>query len=334
MNYIVTGGCGFIGSHLVKQLLNDGHYVTVIDNLSTGKKSYLPKSDKLQFLEVDITNWGKLWSLRNNLGIKRADGVFHVAAFARIQPSLKDPTLTNNINVNGTLNILELMRLIDIDNIVYSASSSSYGLKNKLPNVETQSPDCLTPYAHSKYAAELMCKTWGTSYAIQNACVKYFNVYGERSPEQGAYAPVIGLFFRQALLDKTDLTVVGDGEQRRDFTYVSDVVEANIAAMDTLRLHPQEVSGLTFNVGCGKNYTINELADMVLKSLQKDGLALNIKVTHVPPRVGESRETLASVKLAKKLLNWKPTVSLEEGVERLKPYYIEKFAGTRSRGRK
>lgn len=326
MKYIVTGGCGFIGSHLVKRLLRDGHFVTVLDDLSTGKKSYLPKHDQLQFIEVDITDWGKLWSLRHNLGVNRSDGIFHVAAFARIQPSLKDPTLTNRINVNGTLNILEFMRLMNLDNIVYSASSSSYGLKNKLPNVEAQLPDCLTPYAHSKYAAELMCKTWGVSYGIQNIAVKYFNVYGERSPEEGSYAPVIGLFFRQALKDRLDLTVVGDGEQRRDFTFVDDVVDANILAMYNLRLKGNQVSGQTFNVGCGKNYTINEVAAMVLKTLQKDKLAKDIKIVHIPARIGESRETLASVKLAKKLLNWEPSVSLEEGIERLKPYYIEKFA--------
>lgn len=326
MQFLVTGGAGFIGSHLVKRLLDDGHQVIVIDDLSTGFFEYLDKERLAGFFKVDISNKESLFSIADYLSVWKGklDGVFHLAAFARIQPSLKDPLRTNEINVVGTLNVLELMKHLGIKNIVYSASSSSYG-RNKLPNIETQAADCATPYAYTKYAGEVACKVWGTSYGIKNACVKYFNVYGERSPEQGAYAPVIGLFFRQALLDKTDLTIVGDGEQKRDFTYVSDVVEANIKAMQKLQTDADLVSGLTFNVGCGKNYTINQLADMVLKSLQEDGIALNLKAVHTPPRIGESRETLASVELAKKLLGWEPKVSLEEAIEILKPYYITKF---------
>jgi UDP-glucose 4-epimerase len=330
MRYIVTGGAGFIGSHLVRRLIADGHHVHVFDDLSTGFREYLPwksgdpifESEQFKFNNEDIRDLGFHVAFMDG---QRFDGIFHVAAFARIQPSILNPLGSSDINITGTLIVLELARRMGIKNIVYSASSSSYGLKAKLPCTEDQPADCLTPYAFSKYAGELACKAWGSSYGIRNACVKYFNVYGERSPEQGSYAPVVGLFFRQALQDKTDLTVVGDGEQRRDFTFVDDIVEGNIKAMEALHTNPEKVSGLTFNLGCGKNYTINEVADMVLKSLQKDGYALDIKVQHIAPRIGESRETLASVELAKKLLNWEPSVSLEEGIERLKPYYIEKF---------
>ncbi len=330
MKYIVTGGAGFIGSHLVRRLIADGHSVHVFDNLSTGFREYLPwkrgdevfESGRFKFNCEDIQDLLFHAAFMEN---EKFDGIFHVAGFARIQPSITDPLTCNDTNVTGTLMVLELARRMGIKNIVYSASSSSYGLKAKLPCTEDQPPDCLTPYAYSKYAGEIACKSWGASYGLNNACVKYFNVYGERSPETGAYAPVIGLFFRQALLDKTDLTVVGDGEQKRDFTFVEDVVEANLKAMEGLQTNPEQTSGLTFNVGCGKNYTINEVADMVLKTLQKDNLSKDLKVVHIPARIGESRETLASVELAKKLLNWEPKVSLEEGIEKLKSYYIKKF---------
>lgn len=311
------------GSHLVHRLIKDGHEVVVLDDLSTGNYFYMPKSDKLTFLNIDISTWGRIWSRRSKLwGI---DGIFHLAAFARIQPSLKTPVRTHEINVKGTLNILEIMRKNNIKNIVYSASSSSYGLKAKLPCTEDQPYDCLNPYAYSKAAGEMLCKSWGISYGINNVCLKYFNVYGPRSPENGSYAPVIGLFFRQALKDYSNLTVVGDGEQRRDFTYVDDVVEANIRAMYKLETDTNTVSGLTFNVGCGKNYTINEVAAMVLESLQKDGLSPNIKIVHTDARPGEARETLADINLSKNILGWEPQVSLEQGIEKIKPFYIEKF---------
>jgi UDP-glucose 4-epimerase len=330
MKYLVTGGAGFIGSHLVRRLIADGHHVHVFDNLSSGFREYLPwkygdeefESERFKFNCEDIQD---LLFHAELMEEAKFDGVFHVAGFARIQPSIENPLECNDTNVIGTLMVLEFMKKLGINNIVYSASSSSYGLKAKLPCTEDQPPDCLTPYAYSKYAGELACKAWGSTYGIRNACVKYFNVYGERSPEQGSYAPVIGLFFRQALLDSTDLTVVGDGEQKRDFTFIDDVVEANLKAMEALQTNPDNVSGLTFNVGCGKNYTINEVADMVLKTLQKDNLSKDLKVVHIPARIGESRETLASVELAKKLLSWEPKVSLEEGIEKLKSYYINKF---------
>lgn len=320
---IVTGAAGFIGSHLTQRLLNDGHEVIALDDLSTGNYFYLPKHDKLTFLNMDISSWGRVWMKRRRL--MNVDCVFHLAAFARIQPSLTRPVRTHEINVKGTINILELMKKNNIKNIVFSASSSSYGLKAKLPCTEDQAADCLNPYAYSKYAAELACKSWGVSYGINDVCLKYFNVYGERSPESGSYAPVIGLFFRQALKDKTSLTIVGDGDQRRDFTFVEDVVEANIKAMEKLFSEPSNVKGKTFNVGCGTNYTINEVAKMVLESLHKENLAENIEISHIQARPAEARATLADISLAKQLLGWEPKVSLRDGIEKIKPYYIRKF---------
>jgi len=323
MKFLVTGGAGFIGSHLVRRLLKDGHDVVVIDDLSSGFSSYVPREEKVKLLKIDISKWGSLISKKKYF--LDIDCVFHLAAKSRIQPSITKPITTFDSNAKGTMNILQLMRKLNIKNIVYSSTSSSYGLKAIMPCRENTAPDCLTPYAATKYAAELLCKAWGTCYGLQTVCLKYFNVYGPRSPERGSYAPVIGLFFRQALKDNKNLTIVGDGEQRRDMTYVDDVVEANIQAMNKLTTNPQNVNGLTFNVGCGKNYTINEMAKLVLDSLHEEKLAESVAAVYVPSRPAESRETLADITLATTLLEWTPKVNLEEGIEKLKKYYVEKY---------
>lgn len=311
------------GSHVVERLVNDGHEVVVLDDLSSGYLWYLPKSEKVKMLRVDISSWGEI-NLKMTY-FNDIDGVFHLAAFARIQPSILRPARTHEVNTKGTLNILELCRKKGIKKIVYSASSSSYGKKGVLPLTENQPADPLNPYAASKLAGEMYCKAWGETYGIKNACLKYFNVYGERSPEKGQYAPVIGLFFRQALKDKSALTLIGDGEQKRDFTYISDVVEANIQAMKKLD-EDVRVNGLTFNIGSGRNFTINQVADMVLGTLQKDGLATGIQKGFLPARPAESRETLANIQLAKEILQWDCKYSLEEGIEKIKQFYVAKFS--------
>jgi nucleoside-diphosphate-sugar epimerase len=323
MKIIVTGGAGFIGSHLVRRLLKDGHDVIVIDNLSTGCVGYVPKQEKVTFLKIDISSYQKLISKMNYF--KDVDVVFHLAAQARIQPSIAEPTLTFNSNATGTLNILQMMRKVGIKNIIYSSTSSSYGKKAKMPCREDMPPDCLTPYAATKYAAELMCKAWGTCYGLNTICLKYFNVYGIRSPERGAYAPVVGLFFKQALKEKKHLTIIGDGEQRRDYTFVDDIVEGNIKAMNKLINNPESVNGFTFNLGCGRNYSINEMAKIVLDSLHIEKIAEEIAVVHIPERPAESRETLADITLAKDLLEWEPKVNLKEGIDKIKKHYIEKY---------
>lgn len=256
---------------------------------------------------------------------KDVDVVFHLAAQSRIQPSIENPVNTFETNAKGTMNVLQLMKKVGIKNIVYSTTSSSYGLKAKLPCTEETSPDCLNPYSATKYAAELLCKAWGTCYGINNVCLKYFNVYGPRSPESGSYAPVIGIFFRQALKDNTNLTIVGDGEQRRDMTYVDDVIEANMQAMKKLLQDPEKVNGLTFNIGSGKNCSVNEMASMVLESLILENLATQIGTTNIPSRLAEARESLADITLAKTILEWEPKIDLKDGIEKTKIYYIKKF---------
>jgi UDP-glucose 4-epimerase len=321
--YIVTGCAGFIGSHLTEGLLRDGHEVVGVDNLSSGLEKNMEKfsdSPNFKFVYADITSWSQL--SKNLFSFRGAIGVFHVAGFSRIQPSIHSPELCMNTNINGTMNVLEMMRVLDIKSIVYSASSSRYGLKNVSPLKENMVCDCLNPYSVSKYSAELLCQTWGKIYGINNVSLIYFNVYGPRTPVNiGAYSPVIGLFFKQGLKDKQPLTVVGDGKQRRDFTYVGDVVAANIKAMSKLETAPETVSGESINVGTGTNNTILEIAQKVKKILTPS--VKGIKVVHIPPRQGESVETLADNSKAKELIEWSPSVSLDEGIEALRVYYID-----------
>lgn len=314
MKYIVTGGAGFIGSHMVEHLLYAKEEVIVVDDLSTGFLENLPEHKNLTFVKVDISNWDDL--SKHFAYFKNAEGIFHFAARARIQPSIYNPLETIHNNIIGTSNVLEIMRMMDIKKIVYSASSSSYGLKVKIPCKEKQEPDCLNPYAATKYAGEILCKTWGKLYDIKNVCLKYFNVYGERSPLNSSYAPVIGLFFQQAL-QGNPVTIVGSGNQRRDYTAVRDIVNANKLAMEYIE--NATVNGETFNIGTGVNYSINELVNMIISVLNSYGI--KVKKEHIPPRPAEAKETLADINKAKKYLKWEPTTVLPEELNRLAGYY-------------
>lgn len=317
--YIVTGGAGFIGSHITERLLAEGHEVLVVDNLSTGKLSHLPDNKALTFLNVDIGDWTSL--SKNFAYFKGARGVFHLAACARIQPSIYNPMLTHDTNVTGTFNILEMMRMCDIKNIVYSASSSYYGKNAKIPSSEIDPADCQTPYSVSKYMGELYCETWSKLHGVSAARLRYFNVYGPRSPLEGQYAPVIGLFFRQAFEGK-EITVVGTGEQRRDFTYIEDVVNANVLAMTNLECR-EEGKNFLFNIGTGRNYSIRQLANMVFNACAQYGV--NPPIRNVPERIGEAQNSLANNQLAKSVIGWEPKHRLEDTVHTLAEYYANLY---------
>lgn len=316
MKSIVTGGCGFIGSHIVKALLQRGDEVVVIDNLYSGFESYLPKNENLTFLKIDISNWAEL--SQNFAYLKGAECVFHLAAIARIQPSIYDPTITTQYNVIGTQNILQMMRMCDIPSIVYSASSSYYGKSTKYPFKEDDPPACETPYAVTKYFGEQLCKTWSKLYGIKSICLRYFNVYGRRSPLIGLYAPVVSRFFKQAI-SKEPITVVGDGKQFRTFTHVRDVVDANLLAMKAChkatKVHGHEV----VNIGATRPYTINQVAEMVASELSE----FDPKIIHVPERVGEAYGSSANIMLARNFLSWEPQMSFGSGIFDLKQYYLD-----------
>lgn len=291
---IVTGGAGFIGSHLVDAFIKRGFEVLVIDNLSTGKKEYV--NSKAIFFEVDLRDLEKIRPI-----FKGVDFVFHLAALPRIPLSIERPIETNEINIKGTLNALQASREAGVKKFIYASSSSVYGNQTVLPMKEDAICQPLNPYALQKYVGELYCKIFSEIYKLPTVSLRYFNVYGPRQPEVGSYVPVIGIFLKQKQEGKP-LTITGDGNQTRDFTHVLDVVEANILAMESKKVGKGEV----INIGTGKNYSINEIAKMI-----------GGKTTYIPPRPGEMRHTLADITLAKKLLGWEPKIKLEEGIKKL-----------------
>jgi len=295
---LVTGGAGFIGSHIVDRLIALGHKVLIIDDLSTGKKENINK--QAVFYKEDIRNFEKIKSL-----FKGIDFVFHLAAQPRIQPSILDPMPSCDINIKGTLNALIASRDAKVKKFIYSASSSVYGNQKNNPLLETMEPKPKNPYAMAKYFGEIMCRVFNELYELPTVSLRYFNVYGLRQPETGAYATVIGIFLKQFKENKP-FTIVPDGKQKRDYTFVGDVVEANILAMDS----EKAVSGEAINIGTGKNYSIFEIANLIGGK--------NHKRVIISPRRGEAKITLADISKAKKILGWTAKISLKEGIERLK----------------
>jgi len=291
---LVTGGAGFIGSNLVDKLIEQGHEVVVVDNLSTGNKKYL--NPKAKFRKLDIRNLKKIKPV-----FKGVDYVFHLAAQPRIQPSIINPAESHSNNVVGTLNVLISARDAKVKKFIYSASSSAYGDQKNLPLKEDMIPGPKSPYSIFKLIGEQYCKLFNELYGLPAVSLRYFNVYGPRQSCEGAYATVIGIFLRQAKAGEP-LTIVGDGNQTRDFTHVRDVVRANTLAAKSDKVGNGEI----INIGAGKNYSINKIASLI-----------SDKVAYISLRPGEVQDTLADNSLAKKLLNWRPEVSIEEGIEEL-----------------
>ena len=292
---IVTGGAGFIGSNLVDQLVSDGVDVTVIDNESSDcNEKFYWNSDSNNYI-LDICDYDSIRPL-----FKNVDVVFHVAAEARIQPTLENPILAAKTNFLGTCTVLQCAKEAGVKRVVYSSTSSAYGLKNESPNIETMSKDCLNPYSVTKVGGEELCKMYTDLFGLETVFFRYFNVYGERQPIKGQYAPVIGIFLRQKS-NGEPMTIVGDGEQRRDFTHVKDVVKANILAAD---LGNKKIVGELINIGTGKNHSILEIKDLIKGEF-----------IHIAKRQGEARITLANNEKAKILLGWTPTIELEDWIK-------------------
>jgi UDP-glucose 4-epimerase len=290
MKSIVTGGAGFIGSHVVDRLVELGHDVIVIDNQSATAHDQFYFNDKAEYHCISITN-----SYISGL-FQDVDYVFHLAAESRIQPALENPELAIETNILGTCKILKYALDYGVKRVMYSSTSSAYGLINPIPHKEDMKKDCLNPYSITKTAGEDFCKMYTNLYGLETVTFRYFNVYGERQPTKGQYAPVVGLFQRQSAAGEP-MTIVGDGEQTRDYTHVSDVVAANIAAMTA----PEEACGELFNIGTGTNYSVNDIARMV-----------GGEVKYIPARLGEARDTLADISKTKRILNWEPKVKLED----------------------
>ena len=291
---IVTGGAGFIGSHIVEKLKKLNHMVVVIDNEYSDNDNFHWRKDTLN-VNVDITDYKTL-----KKAFTGADYVFHLAAEARIGPSIENPVNALNINTIGTCNVLQCAREVGAKKVLYSSTSSGYGL-NEAPNVETQPDDCLNPYSVSKIAGEKLCKMYTDLYGLKTIVFRYFNVFGERAPRKGQYAPVTGIFLRQKVAGEP-LTIVGDGEQRRDYIYVKDVANANVMA--AISNPDDEAYGQVYNVGSGKNYSVNEIASFISDD-----------TINIPPRIGEARNSLANIGKIQKTFAWRPEVDVEQWIK-------------------
>ena len=292
---LVTGGAGFIGTHIIKRLVADGHRVVSIDNYSTGLKSN--EQYGCHYIDADVQDidfWGR--RLEENDMIP--DIVFHLAAYARVEPSIKHPVHSHSMNVNTTVRLLDYCRKNEIERVILTSSSAVYG-EAKIPTTEKHPTNPMSPYALNKLINEQYCKLYSDLYKLQTVCLRYSNAYGEGQPTEGAYCNVMGIFDQQKRSGQP-LTIVGDGEQRRDFIHVDDIVDANMEVGFT-----DEISflGEIFNIGYGKNYSVNQIAEWI------GGETINIE-----PRV-EPKETLLDSSKMMSTFNWKPKVNLEEWLE-------------------
>lgn len=297
MKALVTGGCGFIGSHLSEMLLAEGHDVVIVDNLASGRLeniSTFKDSPRLVYVNADIRDRPSIAA-----SFKGVDWVFHMAGLADIVPSIEQPDNYYLTNVTGTLNVLQASVAAGVKRFVYAASSSSYGIPDEYPTPETADIKPQYPYALTKYMGEELVLHWAHTYKLPAISLRLFNVYGPRSRTTGAYGAVFGVFLAQKLNDKP-YTVVGDGQQTRDFTYVNDVASAFIAAAKST------VSCEAINVGSGNHYSVNYLVSL-----------LGGAVTYIPKRPGEPDCTYAKTAKIQKLLGWKPIVPLEQGVKKM-----------------
>ena len=293
---LVTGGAGFIGSNLVDYLIQQGHEVICVDNESAECNDKFYWNDRACNIIGDITDYKFMKNLFTDV-----DYVFHLAAESRLQPAIKNPIEAVYKNCVGTTTILQCAREAGVKRFVYSSTSSGYGF-NPSPNVETQPDDCLNPYSASKVAAEKFCKMYSDLYGLETVVLRYFNVFGERSPRRGQYAPVIGIFDRQRLSGEA-LTIVGDGTQRRDFIYVGDVAKANLIAAEANL--DKKYFGQVFNIGSGINYSVQEIAD-----------AISDNQTYIPKRDGEMETTWSNIEKASEILGWKPEVDVLEWIKK------------------
>ena len=303
MKVLVTGGAGFIGSHLVERLLADGHEVAAIDNFSTGRRENLSKHEnnpKLRIIENDIREIESIAPY-----FKEASWVFHLAALPDIVPSISRPMDYLSSNVTGMANVLECSRRNKVRRFIYAASSSCYGIPAQFPTPESAPIRCEYPYALTKYLGEQCALHWGKVYGLPVVSLRFFNVYGPRVRTNGTYGAVFGVFLAQ-LANKKPLTIIGDGNQTRDFTFVSDAVEAFITAARS------DVSGEIFNVGSGGTYSVNTLAEH-----------LGGEKVYVPKRPGEPDCTFADISKIRQRLGWTPRVGFREGVEIMKQHLGE-----------
>ena len=314
MKYLVTGGAGFIGSNLVDALVRRGDRVVVLDNLSTGKRENLEShSDRVTLVEGSITD---LPTVRN--AMHEVDFVFHEAALASVQRSVDDPLTSNDVNVKGTLNVLVAARDAGVKRVVYAASSSAYGDTEELPKHEDMPPKPQSPYALQKWVGEHYCRVFSELYGLDTVGLRYFNVFGPRQDPNSHYAAVVPIFVTR-LLTNAAPTIYGDGEQSRDFTFIDNVVSANLKACDG---GPKR--GAVVNIACGAQYTLNELHALLGTLIGTD-----VKPVYADARVGDVRHSMADVSAARELLGWQPEIDFRDGLERTVEWYRAALSASR-----
>lgn len=300
-NYLVTGGAGFIGSHIVEHLVREGHLVKVLDNFCEGKRENLAQVyDEIELIEADIRDLETTKEV-----CKRVDYVLHQAALRSVAKSMKDPVTYAEVNVMGTLNVLMAAKEAQVKRLVYASSSSVYGDTERFPNVEDQLPRPISPYATSKLAGEYYCRLFSKAYGLEAVSLRYFNVFGPRQDPASEYAAVVPKFITR-MLEGQHPIVDGDGLQSRDFTYVDNVVRANILAAQT-----PGVSGEVFNVSCGQDFSVLDIVDVLNQTMNA-----SIKPEFGPPRPGDVRRTLGDVSKARRLLGCEAEIGFHEGLKR------------------
>jgi UDP-N-acetylglucosamine 4-epimerase len=311
MRYLVTGGAGFIGSNIVDELVRRNHHVVVLDDLSAGKESNLAHiRSKIELRVGSITDLAAAQA-----ACQGADYVIHLAARTSVPRSVKDPLESNHINIDGTLNVLVAARDAKVKRLVYAASSSAYGETPTQPKVETMPSQPISPYGVTKYVGELYAQVFGRVYALENASVRYFNVFGPRQDPTSQYSGVLSRFML-AVIEGQQPVIYGDGEQSRDFTFIENVVDVTLRACEA-----SGASGKVFNGGTGARITLNE----VLRLLEKiTGKKLQAK--YDPPRNGDIRDSQADISLARKVLGYNPSVNFEAGLERTWQWYKSNYS--------
>ena len=313
-SYLITGGAGFIGSHLAQALVERGDRVRVLDNFETGlKKNLAPVADAIELREVDLTDADAVRSACEGI-----DYVLHEGALPSVPRSVKEPRPSHETNIGGTFNVLEGARLAGVKRVVYAASSSAYGNQPGFPRVETMSPQPLSPYAVQKLTGELYMQAYWRVYGLETVCLRYFNIFGARQVPDSPYSGVMARFILQMMRGERP-TIFGDGEQGRDFTHVDNVVSANLLAVEAPATF---AAGRVFNVACGQRHTLNETYGL---------LATLLDFAHPPiygpEREGDVRDSLADISAAQEALGYEPRVGFEEGLRRTVAWYRDEFAG-------
>jgi UDP-glucose 4-epimerase len=306
---LITGGAGFIGSNMVRFLLDKGQKVRVLDNFETGKRENLAEvADRIELIEGDIRDMDAV-----KRAVKGAEIVYHLAALGSVPRSMKDPATTHDVNVNGTFNVLMAARDEKVKRIVFSSSSSVYGQSKVLPQHEDLPLAPISPYGATKAIAEIYFRSFYETYGVQSVCLRYYNVFGPRQDPTSQYAAAIPLFVSALMRDKSP-TIFDDGEQSRGFTYIENVMQANWLAANAKETHGEAV-----NISTKNAVTVNTVVNTIRKLLNKE----NIKPVYVPPRPGDIKHSLADVKRAKELIGYAPFVSFEEGIAKAIDWYKE-----------